>query len=128
MGAAASSLGRPVYMCHACDHKFFPEEETTSATTTSGGGGGNDDTSEGSNEAAEASASGNGPKTCPRCGSDFLELGRAVNSDVADVMRAAAANGVPMVGLGEWGEGETPRRCENFHNTRRDTCVFFVFF
>ena len=101
MGAAASSLGRPVYMCHACDHKFFPEETTTSVTTSGEGvGGGNGDTSsaEGRNEAAEAGASGNGPNTCPRCGSDFLELGRAVNSDVADVMRAAAANGVPMVG------------------------------
>ena len=43
--------------------------------------------------------------TCPRCGSDFLELGRAISSDVGDVVRAAAANGIPMVGWCEHKEG-----------------------
>ena len=100
MGAGASSLGRPVYHCHACSHKFFPEDVTTSATTEVA----DEEEEDGRNNDAndeEAEEEDSDPPdactTCPRCGSDFLELGRAISSDAGDVVRAAAANGIPMV-------------------------------
>ena len=91
MGAAASSLRRPVYLCHQCTHKFFPEECVMSINNE------NNENSDTENEEDTTPSPSSGP-TCPRCGSDFLELGRAIDGDVADAVRAAAANGIPMVG------------------------------
>ena len=102
MGAGASSLGRPVYHCHACSHKFFPEDVTT---TTNAPLVADEEEEDGSNndndQDGEVEGTADPPDactTCPRCGSDFLELGRAISSDVGDVVRAAAANGIPRGG------------------------------
>ena len=89
MGAGASSLGvYPVYLCHACQHTFFPFGDDVS----NGRGVANR-----GDETTDATRPGRVTPACPECGSDFLELGRAVHSDVADAVRAAADGVSPMV-------------------------------